>query len=350
MYSQSSCESGEGEKFEYEKLTTLCEQYGGQTPTITITDGFATDYPSGEWNNEVVYISGEFTINTADFDILNTIIEMGPGAGINVEVGARLDIQDSYIFSCTEMWRSIRAKNLSDLRVVRSMIEDAQYAIEATSAKVVLVNGTTFQSNWVAVRLTQKTIDSMAVHRLLGSNFFGNTLRPPFSGQIPAPGSESFAGIWTDTIPLVELGNSNPLQSNRFVSLKNGVISERSNFAIRRTSFDSMIDEGTLYGFQSGVGILATESSFIDHVGFGQAGSTAFVGCQYAGIYTKGATCITRNALHARLGKFGIRAISPNDNYTDIRKSRFENTNANIYTSVAVLVVRSTVKSLFGRG
>lgn len=77
MYSQPGCESGEGEKFEYEKLTTLCEQYGGQTPTITITDGFATDYPSGEWNNEVVYISGEFTINTADFDILNTTIEMG---------------------------------------------------------------------------------------------------------------------------------------------------------------------------------------------------------------------------------------------------------------------------------
>jgi hypothetical protein len=344
MYSQNDCESGEGEKFAYEQLTTLCETYGNQTPTITTTDGFSSDFTSGDWNNEVVYLSGQFIINTANFDITNSIVQMAPGAGITVDVGNSLAIDDSYIFSCDTMWRSINALTDSNLRIRDSEIEDAQYAIDASGADLVSVHRSVFQSNWVAARLRQKPADPSAIHRFTGDDFIGSTLLPPYIGQAPIPGSESFAGIWADTIPLVILGNagSNTVASNRFITLKTGVISERSEFMIQRTSFESMIDEGTLFGFQSGVGILALENSLIEHSGFGKNGLTAFVGCQYASIFSEESSCKTRDAKHSRLGKFGVRAITPKDHYTRIRNSSFDNTNLGIFTTSAAYVERST--------
>ncbi|MGH1435457.1 MAG: hypothetical protein ACRBG0_13485 [Lewinella sp.] len=181
-------------------------------------------------------------------------------------------------------------------------IEDAQYAIYANSATGVKVLSNTFERNWVVARLVQKTANPAATHVFRGNLFFGNVLKPPFSGQAPLPGTHSFAGIWASSIPYVWLGdgsNSPNTALNRFVDLRIGIISNKSVFSVNRTSFETIIDAGIVEGYQTGIGILAEASSYI------------------------------------------VYAISPKDHYIRIYNNRFDNTNTGILTINAVYAERS---------
>jgi hypothetical protein len=259
-YNQETCSDTYSETIEYENSDALCDKYGSQTPTIVIIDGFASNVIGGAWNNEVVSISGTFTIDIATFSISNCIVQMAPGALILVNNSNELNVDNSSLFSCSEMWEGVKVLQSGLLTIIDSEIEDAQYAIYADGATGIKIFNNTFERNWVAARLLQKVSNPAANHVFQGNVIRGNLLKPPFSGQTPLPGTTSFAGIWASSVPFVWLGdvsNSPTTALNRFVDLKIGIISNSTAFTINRTSFETMINDGIVEGYQTGIGILA---------------------------------------------------------------------------------------------
>ena len=64
----------------------------------------------------------------------------------------------------------------------------------------------------------------------------------------------------------------------------------------------------------------------------------------YASIHLKQSTAVSRESYYARLGKYGVYALSPKDNYIRIYNNRFENTNTGILTTNAVYAERSATE------
>lgn len=344
LSAQETCSSTTSQNHNYRSVQTLCEQYGTLTPTITTINGGSDQYPGG-WNSQIVFVSGTFTINTSSFSITNTIIQFEPGARILVKTGNELTIDKSFLFSCDKMWRGIEALLDSRVRITDSHVEDAQYAIEAKDAQLILSQKTIYERNWTAIRLNQNQSDPTATHLFTGNQFRGNQLKPPFSGQTPLPGTSSFVGIWATSIPFGFIGGGSETNLNRFIDLKIGLIAQRSTFAVNYSTFETMINTGIVEGYQTGIGIFAVDRSTINQTGMGKQGTAVFVGCQQAAIYSQSSTCFTQDSRYIRLGKYGVQTVTPFSNYTHVIGNYFENTDPTFPTVSAVYLERSSLNN-----
>lgn len=138
---------------------TLCEGYGGETPTtilgttITASSQLGSITLSGN-----VSVQGDFLIDDPQFTFLDAIVEIDQGVEIRVGGGRTLTLDNSKFFSCddsfTPFWKGFFVGSLGVITTQNgTRIEDALAAIKAESVVTINLNNTLFNRNEIGVEI-----------------------------------------------------------------------------------------------------------------------------------------------------------------------------------------------------
>ncbi|MBL0104233.1 MAG: hypothetical protein IPP51_11060 [Bacteroidetes bacterium] len=100
-----------------------------------------------------VLINGTFTVDTNFSFLACHNIIMGPGAVIDVLPGKTLTLNDSHIYSCTEMSQGIQAQAGSTVNLIISTIEDAQYGVLMRESSTLFSDRTNFLNDFVGIKI-----------------------------------------------------------------------------------------------------------------------------------------------------------------------------------------------------
>jgi hypothetical protein len=133
-------------------------------PTLVIEDGWDVadlissndfaPYISGSTLNAptVVYIEGEFTVNS-NFTIDNTFIKVNDISGkINISSGNTLEINDSEIEACGLMWKGIYVNGTnSEVVIDNSTIADATKGVNSINGGIFTVTNSIFDANYYGI-------------------------------------------------------------------------------------------------------------------------------------------------------------------------------------------------------
>jgi hypothetical protein len=207
---------------------TLCDEYGQEPISYNFNNTNSLQIGAG-LVNETIYISGTFTVNSPFFTFQNCIVKMAPGAEIVVESQRTLNLTNTRVFSCYNMWKEIRVSSDASLQVVNSWIEDAQHAVRAVSAQQLLISNSLFNRNYIDVIINSRSVNSgLSVFSITGNQFLCTSpLTPPFIGQSPVPPSHSFIGVKVDNASQIIIGAYSGAL-NVFDNHHIGVLAERS--------------------------------------------------------------------------------------------------------------------------
>ncbi|MFN8144876.1 MAG: M43 family zinc metalloprotease [Bacteroidia bacterium] len=265
-------------------LPPCCQQ------NVMISDGTYSSSLGGLLQSTTVDITGEFFVDQT-FVFSNCTVTMEPGAKITVMNQSTLMVDNSTIEACSNMWQGIYVESGSNCTVRRSRIMDAQYAVYANDGSSIGFYSSTFDRNFVSLYIPQSSLGYNVVGELIDDCTFTNSssLHAPFTGQTPAPTTNSFAGIqaYDAMIDLTGLGTN----SNHFSRMSNGVVTSRCNVRVARTDFRNIYADtqynplvtynGTGINCQGGHGYFSLRQT-----GYGSTGAASFDNCN-RGIYAK---------------------------------------------------------------
>jgi parallel beta-helix repeat protein len=102
------------------------------------------------------------------------------------------------LFACEKMWQGISVVNNSRIIMTNCVVEDAQYAIYATSLSYITLLSNTFNRNYIGIYAVGSKKAGTPQFLKISENHFINTspLNTPYPGQFPSPTKEfGFAGI-----------------------------------------------------------------------------------------------------------------------------------------------------------
>jgi hypothetical protein len=304
---------------------TLCDEYGQDPVSYNFNNTNSLQIGAG-LANETIYISGTFTINSPFFTFQNCIVKMAPGAEIIVESQRTLNLTNTRLFSCYNMWKEIRVSSDASLQIINSRIEDAQHAVRAVSSQQLVISNSVFNRNYIDIIINSRSVNSgLSVFSITGNQFLcTSALTPPFIGQSPLPPSHSFIGIQVDNVSQVVIGSYGG-DLNIFDNHHIGIQVERSAVTIQQSVFSNIHPNGDFDGYQTGIGISAILNSnvFQKGIGNGEGDPATFSGCSYAGILSRASVLYTHNNRFSDLGTYGIRAEQTADHYSIIRSNRF---------------------------
>ena len=198
--------------------------------------------PAGGVNSRCIAIRGSLRVD-ADYALVFCEVRMQPAAGIVVEsfhtLGLSSVSRNGGIYGCGEMWRGIRVEPQARLNSRSSWIADAQYAVEAMDKSNVLLQSNTFRRNYTGLFFNaggEFNLENFADNTLDGAD----PLLPPFAGQMPAPGTRPFAGVDVSSQSNLRIGVAGA-QPNRFLHLRNGIITNNTNTEIRNSTFEGIL-------------------------------------------------------------------------------------------------------------
>lgn len=266
-----------------------CEEFGGFPPDITVGTSsssftFSSSLGTG-WSNQNIKINGTILVNS-NFSINNCNLSFGSKGYINVQTtGVNLDIDDSNLFACQEMWRGIRVHRGS-LNLDNSSIEDAQYGVSIGNNGSAHIFQNDFNRNHIGVYASLSQTNSATISVFQNNSFrCSNNLNAPYAGQSPTPDNISFAGVY-----LINF-NGVGILGSEFDNQMNGVILDDCIANVSNNTFNDMLID-TYQGYPSletGCGIFALDSE-LTASGNDAANSSAthgFVNCEKACIYTR---------------------------------------------------------------
>jgi len=214
--------------------------------------------PFDNQNNTCLSIKGTIMVDV-NVDITYSSIFFGPGAELIVEDGIWLTMQHTRISGCDEMWKGITIQSGGVLVFTSNYISDAQYAVKALDgATIVSMKENTFDRNFVGFYIPPPS-------QFLGSNMLGNTnplnitrndficsapLSAPYTGQIPDPGSITYAGLLLNSVNGLDVGSPAPSDYSSCYNLRNGVIAYNSNFSLKGFDIKNLsgtnLDDGVI--------------------------------------------------------------------------------------------------------
>lgn len=202
--------------------------------------------PAGGVNSRCIAIRGSLRVD-ADYALVFCEVRMQPAAGIVVEsfhtLGLSSVSRNGGIYGCGEMWRGIRVETEARLNSRSSWIADAQYAVEAMDKSNVLLQSNTLRRNYTGLFFNaggEFNLENFADNTLDGAD----PLLPPFAGQMPAPGTRPFAGVDVSSQSNLHIGVAGA-QPNRFLHLRNGIITNNTNTEIRNSTFEGILRTNT---------------------------------------------------------------------------------------------------------
>ncbi len=205
--------------------TTLCDSIGN-FPVRPNQIGAGTAKPNssdvGTFISGYVHILGDFVIDN-QFTFLNAIVLIEPGVTISIAPSfppfstISLDIDNSKLFACDDLWSGIYVTTASTLRIYNNtVIEDAESAVNAhLSLTTVEIENTHFNRNRVG--LTTSCITSSCGRLSISNSFF--TCTAPLNGT---NNEITFAGIRTINYPYIMFAE------NTFEGIQYGIRAEGS--------------------------------------------------------------------------------------------------------------------------
>lgn len=204
-------------------------------------------------NNINVCIKGTLVIDQ-DYNMVNSIILMQPGSRILVEEGYVLSIVKTQLSGCDQIWRGIELEKGGDLKMVESMVSDAQYAIYTHPAEngsqplsELSIFDNAFLNNFVGFFVPETPYAK--INAAISGNRFVQTqnLLSPYSGQTTAPeglpeqNDQSLAGMVINN-----LGAFSSMD-NRFEGLTSGIVSNYTNLIATDNTFENILSNDSYY-------------------------------------------------------------------------------------------------------
>lgn len=247
-----------GEDVETQTIVVSATTYDWVVPgTTTLSNAVTFGWlPANGVTNESVQINGILTIDQDEYTFQGANVTMESGAGIVVNGGEKLWINNSNFMGCEYMWRGIHILAEAYVYVLdNSFIADAEFAIRSESKSRVTIQNSRFDRNFISL-FHQGPLAFVLFP------FFGNEitcsgpLLAAYPQQLTTLASQSYAGILVnDQKPLV-IG-SDVEAPNTFANLRNGIITTRSNLTVRNTKFENII-QSSEYTDLTGYGIRHT--------------------------------------------------------------------------------------------
>lgn len=191
--------------------------------------------------------------------ISNPTITLGENSKWIVPSGKTLTITNSHLTACDKMWQGIIVEDGGTLIVNNSLIEDAKQAIHVDGTGHVEITNTIFDHNYTSIYVESSSIPKTDI---IEANTFkctgGNTLRAPFIGE------RTMYGIYISKVAGINIGNylEDPLLSNKFLDINNGIVSFASIVNIYNNTFNNINDytvpSGFTYSLTNGNAIKST--------------------------------------------------------------------------------------------
>ncbi|MCB9313799.1 MAG: T9SS type A sorting domain-containing protein [Lewinellaceae bacterium] len=281
-----------------------CEEYGSDTPDITIgSDQCDIEFSSELFpmqiliTDEKVAINGTFVIDkTLNFE--DCIIEMGPDAEIFIESGFGLHLEGCTIYSCTNLWRAIRVGpggnlGLSESDNQRNHIQDAKAADFAHDGSTVALTGTNFVNNVIGFYIPPNVVQPLPITtynivnltRFWDLNFecTASLLTPStmycdphleipqtFNVISPYPEITCFAGVVINDVRILQLSSTYEGADNLYRNLQNGIVAHNSDVFVQYSTFEDMPVNSYSYGDIIGYGIYTKGyGEILDQQGYG---------------------------------------------------------------------------------
>lgn len=307
---------------------TLCQMYG-QDPIDTYLVNFSSSQLlTNTLSNQVIYVYGTFTVNTLQFTFDNCIIKMASGAQILISPGKKLTITNCKIFSCTSMWKEITVSPGGKLQLQYSEIEDGQYAVHSgINAPVLNIINNRFNRNHVSIYVNNKIPSTTSFNYKIYGNVFDCTsnLNSPYPAQNPVPAQISFAGVWLQVVPAINIGLPGA-GLNEFRNQMVGILSEGSYVTVNASTFSDMLFNGLYEGYDTGIGISALNNSNMTVTGLGnQTISTpSFDNCENVAVFSNSSVtkCFVNRVINT--GNVGMMAINTQNQHTEFISNLFE--------------------------
>ncbi|MEM1320994.1 MAG: right-handed parallel beta-helix repeat-containing protein [Bacteroidota bacterium] len=245
---------------------------------------------------------------------------MQAGASIVVPNGQTLTIEDSRIFSCTDMWQHITVQDGATLVLKDATIEDAEFAVLAESGAHLDIQTTTFRNNYVGLEIPTGDIN-------LDGIFYGNIFEGVGELKTPRKGEKAHAGIRVNNGNALLFGTSAPegaFRPNQYRNLENGIISTGSLIAVLSSEFIDITQNG------SGTGRAITSvDDFLIVGGFRpEDPAVNFNNCG-AGIFSQQSHLFVRNSNLSNLSR-GIRVVQSQNRVISIENNTIDNANRGI--------------------
>ncbi len=171
-------------------------------------------------------------------------VQCEPGVKITVDSAVTLTISDTSIFvACSNMWRGIEVKKGGKIIVdSSSVIEGAQYAINLLNGSDYWLRNSSFNKNYVGLRINgyTHTVYGAGAYNKLNFSCSTNggaqdTLPLPYLGQMPTPSIKSLTGIQLQESLLYLFPYG--VDSINFTNLSNGITSYNSFMELEKCVF-----------------------------------------------------------------------------------------------------------------
>ncbi len=218
--------------------STLCDDYGDLNCEFVIDASNASSSQIGSnLTGLVVCIETNFTINN-NFTFDDCTVKISPGVIINVMNSFTFKIKDSKLFACEEMWDGIKLNFGSRVETSNSNIEDADKAIQSSTASRLYITGTTFNRNRVGIFLERNWLFRPKIIQFFNNKF---TCDAPLNGTA---NEITFAGLHLIRVPLYA---KSILGISQFRDLQYGIYSEKYNTISFRNFFLINIRESGVF-------------------------------------------------------------------------------------------------------
>jgi hypothetical protein len=212
------------DEFEFTRETesTLCQIYGELSIDLTIGAGTAYTYSSSITSplSGNIAIIGNFIIDD-DFEFSNCNVKISEGVTITVSTYNSLTIDNSNLFSCSNLWSGISLGYNTTIKTKGGTeIEDAESAIRSiyTTNVYLDIENTTFNRNYIGILFQgwENTRYSPVFVNFRKNKF---TCTAPLNGTIDGIG---YAGIKSNFVHIVG-GGYIELDNNNFEDLIYGI-------------------------------------------------------------------------------------------------------------------------------
>lgn len=199
--------------------------------------------------NTCVAIKGHLIIDKG-WAVDASEIRMQPGSKITVRPYAFLNISNNKIVggihSCEQMWQGIDLEQFARIKLTNAALNDAQYGITLQQFGSMSIENTTFDRNFISI-YSEGPEDTN--HLIFSKTLSGNTfscstdLLPAYEGQLPVPGSKSYAAICLHHTELDAANDQEATADNLFMELKNAIIVKNGSLTLNHAQFTNL--EGT---------------------------------------------------------------------------------------------------------
>ena len=272
-------------------------------------------------------ISGRLIIDL-DYIIDGGDIKMQPGSEIVIPNGSKLVISNLELFGCEQMWRSITVEPGGNLMLEHNVIQDAQYAVQASSndlfTSTLDVWDNVFDRNHVGILISNSSLQSILQTYPLRENTFNCTddLISSFDIIENYDQENSFAGIETHNAIFTVGGKQispHDIFINIFRNLRNGIVAENSTLAVYSAKFRDLIGNPDLNPTilnTKGTGIFSSHGLISAQKNEFTTLSRAF-NCKNSDIIA------SKNNIHNNVN-VGFHILSPNFNFVYIENNEIE--------------------------